>query len=162
VQKCLASHIKEVTLACRDHLIAEGAVGPEVEGTVHKAILCQPDQQRFCPGISILVHLEDAYNCLFPHMKELSPGCQPEAQAAHDRAVQKALSLVAEECKEAAGRYCKGIPPSGIRFLDCLLQKKIQPVKACSDALAAAEPYRMDLEAKDVEAHPRRSWWRWW
>lgn len=143
VQACLVAHVKEISLPCQEHLVQEHAFIPGT-GSTPDPTMCQPDQIKYCPETPFLdsYHLEAAYDCLARHIKELHPGCKSQVQGAQLRAEQKALAKVAQECKEEASRFCQGVESKGFLLLDCLLSKKIAPVTACKEALAAAKPYR--------------------
>jgi hypothetical protein len=142
VHKCLAEHIKDISIHCREHLIEEGDALPEDTASAQDDMLCQPDQARFCPQAAFGEHQDAAYECLGRHMKDLSPGCQPRVQAASQRLQQKALAKVAENCKDEADRFCAKIASKGFKLMDCLLGKKVTPGKACKAAIDASKPYR--------------------
>jgi len=162
IQKCLALHVNQISKQCRDHLVQGNLIEAEVAAPAGpSAAICQPDVMRLCSKISLSDQPEAAYECLVVHLKELSPGCRPQAQGAHNHAEQNALTRVDLDCRAEAAQFCKGTPRSqSYPFLDCLLGKEKKAGKTCQAALDAAKPFLEDLKAK--YKGPRRSWWHWW
>lgn len=154
VQGCLAAHVKEISAMCHEHLIEENVKLPGDSPAPDK-LLCQPDQKKFCPQTSLFEQTEAAYECLGQHLKDLSPGCQPQVQAARTRAVQLALDKVAQDCKDETALFCKGVEPKGFLLLDCLSDQKIKRAQACQAAVDAAKPYRKERKRKNKKTAPK-------